>query len=235
MSALLEVRDCHTYYGDNYILHGVSLNVQSGQVAVIVGRNGMGKSTLLRSIMGLTPPRTGSIKLQGREVSRFSPEQIARLGAGLVPQGRAIFPSLRVHENLTVARRPGFKNHWNVERVYARLPRLKERSRLWGDQLSGGEQQMLAIARTLLSNPSCLLMDEPFEGLAPGLVLQVADMIRELKNEGIGILLVEQQVEAAVELADYVYVMGKGAVVFEGTATEFRSRDDVRSAYLGVS
>lgn len=236
MSApLLQVRDCHTYYGENYILHGVSLSVQPGQVAVIVGRNGMGKTTLLRSIIGLTPPRSGSIQLRGRELRSLPPEKIARLGVGLVPQGRAIFPSLRVHENLTVASRPGAGNNWNLERVYARLPRLKERAKFWGDQLSGGEQQMLAIARTLLTNPICLLMDEPFEGLAPGLVRQVADMIRELKAEGMAVLLVEQQVEVAVDLADYVYVMGKGAVVFEGTPAEFHSNDEIRSAYLGVS
>jgi branched-chain amino acid transport system ATP-binding protein len=235
VSALLEVLDCHTYRNDVYVLHGVTVRVEPAQVSVVVGRNGVGKTTLVRTIMGLTPPREGAIRFLGEETVGLPPERVARMGLGLVPQGRGIFPSLRVRENLTVVGHGPRDTGWTFDRVLERFPQLRDRSGAWGDQLSGGEQQMLAIARVLLMNPRCVILDEPFEGLAPTVIEEVIGVLRDLRNEGIGILLMEQRVGAALALADHVYVMGKGAIVFDGTTGAFAQRADIQSAYLGVS
>lgn len=232
MSAALVVEDVHTYYGESYVLQGVSLRVNRGQVAAVIGRNGVGKTTLIRSIMGFTPPRRGQIWLWGEEVTHRPSHEIARMGVGLVPQGRRIFPSLTVEENLTVAARGG--DGWNLERVYGLFPRLRERRHHRGGKLSGGEQQMLAIGRALMTNPRLLLMDEPSEGLAPRLVLDLAQTLSELKQQGLSILLVEQHLPLVLRLADYVYVLSRGTVVFHGTPEVLRHAEEVRQRYLGV-
>ncbi len=232
MSAALVVEDVHTYYGESYVLQGVSLRVEQGQVVAVLGRNGAGKTTLIRSVIGFTPPRRGRVQLWGEEITHRPPHEIARMGVGLVPQGRRIFPSLTVEENLVVAARGG--DGWNLERVYELFPRLRERRQHRGGKLSGGEQQMLAIGRALMTNPRLRLMDEPSEGLAPRLVLDLAHTLAELKQKGLSILLVEQNLPLALRLADHVYVLSKGTVVFEGTPDALRAAEEVRHRYLGV-
>ncbi len=233
MSAALVVEDVHTYYGESYVLQGVSLRVEQGQVVAVLGRNGAGKTTLIRSVIGFTPPRRGRIRLWGEEITRRPPHEIARMGVGLVPQGRRIFPSLTVEENLVVAARSD-GDGWDLARVYELFPRLRERRQHRGGKLSGGEQQMLAIGRALMTNPRLLLMDEPSEGLAPRLVLDLAHTLAELKQKGLSILLVEQNLPLALRLADYVYVLSKGTVVFGGTPDALRATEEVRRRYLGV-
>jgi branched-chain amino acid transport system ATP-binding protein len=225
------VEDVHTYYGDSYVLQGVSLRVAPGQLVAVLGRNGVGKTTLIRSVVGFTPPRRGRIWLRGQEVTHRPSHAIARMGVGLVPQGRRIFPSLSVEENLVVAARG---EGWTLERVYELFPRLRERAHHRGGKLSGGEQQMLAIGRALMTNPSLLLLDEPSEGLAPKLVLDLAHALLQLKERGLSVLMVEQNLPLALRLADYVYVMSKGTVVFEGSPEALRRAEEVRRRYLGV-
>ena len=232
---LLSIVDCHSSYGETLVLRGVSLEMERGQVTALVGRNGMGKTTLVRSIMGLNSPTQGTITFLGKRVDRMSPDRISRLGIGLVPQGRGIFPSLRVFENLRVVSRSARGSRSTIDSLYQRFPRLRERSRSWGDQLSGGEQQMLAIARALVNRPALVLMDEPFEGLAPIVVHEVLNIIRDIVREGTGVLLVEQHVHAALEVADRVSVMGKGVIVFNGSPDHFRANGDIQSAYLGAN
>ncbi len=232
MSEVLRVEDVHTFYGDSYVLQGVNLHVASGQLVAVLGRNGVGKTTLIRSVVGFTPPRSGRVWVYGQDVTHWPSHRIARLGVGLVPQGRRIFPSLSVEENLTVAARGTYG--WNLKRVYELFPRLRDRARHRGAKLSGGEQQMLAIGRALMTNPTLLLMDEPSEGLAPKLVLELAHTLLELKEQGLSILMVEQNLPLALRLADYVYVMSKGTVVFEGRAGDLRQAENVRQRYLGV-
>jgi branched-chain amino acid transport system ATP-binding protein len=227
----LLVEDVHTYYGDSYVLQGVSLRVAPGQLVAVLGRNGVGKTTLIRSVVGFTPPRRGRIWLRGQEVTHRPSHAIARMGVGLVPQGRRIFPSLSVEENLVVAARG---EGWTLERVYELFPRLRERAHHRGGKLSGGEQQMLAIGRALMTNPSLLLLDEPSEGLAPKLVLDLAHALLQLKKRGLSVLMVEQNLPLALRLADYVYVMSKGTVVFEGSPEALRRAEEVRRRYLGV-
>jgi branched-chain amino acid transport system ATP-binding protein len=227
----LLVEDVHTYYGDSYVLQGVSLRVAPGQLVAVLGRNGVGKTTLIRSVVGFTPPRRGRIWLRGQEVTHRPSHAIARMGVGLVPQGRRIFPSLSVEENLVVAARG---EGWTLERVYELFPRLRERAHHRGGKLSGGEQQMLAIGRALMTNPSLLLLDEPSEGLAPKLVLDLAHALLQLKERGLSVLMVEQNLPLALRLADYVYVMSKGTVVFEGSPEALRRAEEVRRRYLGV-
>ncbi len=229
---MLEVDDVHTYYGDSHVLHGLSLRVGAGEVVAILGRNGMGKTTLVRSVIGFTPPRAGAIRFKGEDVTRWPSYRTVARGMGLVPQGRRVFPSLSVRENLEVAYRNG--GRWSLEQVFALFPRLRERQDNRGGQLSGGEQQMLAIARALMTNPELLLMDEPTEGLAPLLVRQIAAVIAELKREGLSILLVEQNMPMALGVADRVHVLSRGQIVHSGTAAELRANDDVKARYLGV-
>jgi branched-chain amino acid transport system ATP-binding protein len=231
--AVLDVADVHTYYGDSHVLHGVSLSVADGEVLTILGRNGMGKTTLIRSIIGFTPPRAGTVRLKGEDVAGFPPYRLVERGVALVPQGRRVFPSLSVRENLDVARRGN--GRWSIERVYALFPRLRERAGNRANKLSGGEQQMLAIARALMSNPELLLMDEPTEGLAPLLVREVGRVIGELKREGLSILLVEQNLPLALGVADRVHILSRGQIVYTGAPAALAADDDVKSRYLGVA
>lgn len=231
---MLEVDSIHTYYGESHVLHGVSLKVEQGQVVALLGRNGMGKSTVARSIMGFTPPRSGTVRFMGKQINGLEPYQVARMGLALVPQGRGIFASLSVKENLTVAARNSNKSEaWNLERIYALFPILKERSRFYANLLSGGEQQMLSIARALMTNPDFLILDEPSEGLAPLIVQEISHIINQLRGSH-SVLLAEQNLSMALGLADYVYVISKGAVVYESTPQELRSNDEVKSKHLGV-
>ena len=232
---MLDVQDIHTYYGDSYVLQGLSLSVEDGQIATLLGRNGVGKTTTIRSIVGFTPPRRGRILYNDEDITQEASYAIARRGIGLVPQGRRIFGSLSVIEQLRLgANRPNTGGEWTLDRVYELFPRLKERSRQRAITLSGGEQSMLSIARALMTNPELLLMDEPTEGLAPLLVEQVADVILKLKEARQSILLVEQDIALALELADRVFVLSKGAIVFSGTPDELRNAPEVQSRYLGV-
>jgi branched-chain amino acid transport system ATP-binding protein len=230
---VLAVADVHTYYGDSHVLHGVSLAVAPGEVVAMLGRNGMGKTTLIRSIVGFTPPRSGRVSFRGRDITDWPAFRRVEQGMALVPQGRRIFVSLSVRENLDVAR--GGQGRWDRESVYALFPRLRERAGNRANKLSGGEQQMLAIGRSLMSNPQLLLMDEPTEGLAPLLVAQVAQAIRELKRAGLSILLVEQNLPMAAAVADRVHVLNRGAIVYSGTPAALLADEDVKSRYLGVA
>jgi branched-chain amino acid transport system ATP-binding protein len=229
---VLEVVDVHTFYGDSHVLNGVSLRVDHAEAVALLGRNGAGKSTTIASIIGFAPPRTGSVRFREQELVGLEPHRIARLGIGLVPQGRGVFPSLTVRENLTLAARPG--GHWTLDAVFDRFPRLRERQKAYGDQLSGGEQQMLAIARALMLNPSVILMDEPSEGLAPIVVREIGAMILELKQSGVPLLLVEQNLSLALNIVDRVYVMNKGTIVFEGTPRALLANETLHRQYLGV-
>jgi branched-chain amino acid transport system ATP-binding protein len=230
---VLDVADVHTYYGESHVLHGVSLTVGDGEVLTILGRNGMGKTTLIRSIIGFTPPRAGTVRLKGENVAGFAPYRLVERGVALVPQGRRVFPSLSVRENLDVARRGS--GRWSLERVYELFPRLRERAGNRANKLSGGEQQMLAIARALMSNPELLLMDEPTEGLAPLLVREVGRVIGELKREGLSILLVEQNLPLALGVADRVHILSRGQIVYTGAPAALAADEDVKSRYLGVA
>jgi len=230
---VLELVDVHTYYGESYVLQGISLEVQDGSVVALLGRNGMGKTTTVRSIIGFTPPRHGILRFKGREITHFHSYQIAQMGIGLVPQGRLIFPSLSVKENLTMAAKAsGGNQNWDLERVYSHFPILKERSNLKGNLLSGGEQQMLAIGRALMTNPDFLLMDEPSEGLAPLLVIQIGQIIGQLKESGFSILLVEQNYPMALKVSDYAYIISKGKIVYESTINELKINEEIRVKYL---
>lgn len=209
------------------------MEVPQGKVVTLLGRNGMGKTTTIRSIIGFTPPREGVIRFKGKDITRVKPYRIAQMGIGLIPQGRQIFPSLSVKENLIVAARTGgTRGSWTLERVYEHFPVLRERSNLKGHLLSGGEQQMLAIGRALMTNPELLLMDEPSEGLAPLIVMEIGNIIRELKESGFSIFLVEQNYPMAMDIADHAYIISKGAVVYEGPIEDLRQNEPVKEMYL---
>ena len=230
---ILAVAGVHTYYGDSHVLHGVSLAVAPGEVVAILGRNGMGKTTLIRSVVGFTPPRRGHVRLRGEDVTAWAPFRRIEHGMALVPQGRRVFPSLSVRENLEVAR--AGTGGWHLERVYGLFPRLRERAGNRANKLSGGEQQMLAIGRALMSNPTVLLMDEPTEGLAPLLVREVGRVIGELKREGLSILLVEQNLPLALSVADRTHILSRGQIVHSARPQELLANEEVKSRYLGVS
>ena len=233
---MLDLVDVHTYYGESYVLQGLSLSVGEGSVVALLGRNGMGKTTTIRSIIGFNPARRGTIHFKGQEITRVKSYRIAQMGIGLVPQGRQIFPSLSVQENLTVsARGSGKSSPWDLQGVYSLFPVLRSRAKNKGNQLSGGEQQMLAIGRALMTNPDLLLMDEPSEGLAPVIVRELTRIIAQLKDQGFSILLVEQNLPMALELADYVYVIDRGQIVYEASPEEFKSNVEVQAKYLGVT
>ena len=229
---ILQVENVDAFYGIGHILHGLSLNVADSEVVALLGRNGAGKTTTLRCIAGLTPPRRGAIRYQGRSIAGDPPHRIARMGIALVPETRDIFSYLTVKENLVIGQRAG--SRWRMETVLERFPRLAERLAHKGRELSGGEQQMLAIARALLTGPELLLLDEPSQGLAPLVVNAVMDTIRGLKAERVSMLLVEQNAEMALQLADRVYVIDHGTVVFEGTPAALRAERQVTATYLGV-
>ena len=232
--AILEVRDIHAYYGDAYVLQGLSMQLEQGQILGLLGRNGVGKSTLVNSIVGFNPPRRGKIIFKGADITGIPSFQTVRSGMGLVPQGRRVFPSLSVEENLAVAERNADRHGWNLQRVYALFPRLLERRLQRASTLSGGEQQMLAIGRGLMTNPDCLIMDEPSEGLAPIIIQGVWEAIGRLKAQGMSILLVEQNAHLALKLVDYVHVMSKGQLVYSARPEELRANEQIKSRYLGI-
>jgi len=236
---MLEVRDIHSYYGKSHILHGVSLDLKEGEMVCLLGRNGVGKSTTLKSIMGVVKPQQGSIRFHDQEVVGLAPYEIARLGIGYVPEDRRIFRSLTVHENLLMGIKSGKKENagaegWTVERVYKLFPRLEERKNNKGSHLSGGEQQMLTVVRTLMGNPRIILVDEPTEGLAPLIVKDVLDMLATVRKSGVTVLMVEQNFKAAIKIADRFYIMSKGQIVFSGNQAELLAAEDVRKNYLEV-
>jgi branched-chain amino acid transport system ATP-binding protein len=235
-SDALSLTDVHAYYGDSHILHGVSFALQAGGVLALLGRNGAGKTTCISTIIGFLNPRGGEIRLFGEPIAGFSPERISRLGIGLVPQGRRIFASLTVRENLLVAqqRENTTSKPWSVERIYELFPGLRERHAQFAGTLSGGEQQMLAIGRALMSNPRVLLLDEPSEGLAPLIVAEVGRTIRRLKDEGQSIVLVEQNIQLALDVADQVVILNTGRCVFTGSASDVLNNEQLVAQNLGV-
>jgi branched-chain amino acid transport system ATP-binding protein len=228
---MLHLTDLHTYYGDSHILQGVSLQVNAGEIVALLGRNGVGKTTTINSIIGFVTPRRGRIELNGAQIAGLPAHRIARLGVGLVPQGRGIFPALTVRENITLAARRG---NWTLDRVLGVFPPLTRRLKNLGGQLSGGEQQMLAIARALMTNPQLLLLDEPSEGLAPLIVAEIGRIAATLREQGLSILLVEQNLTMALSLADRVYVLSKGQTVYSGTPADLQTDAEVKHRYLGV-
>jgi branched-chain amino acid transport system ATP-binding protein len=235
---VLAVKEIDTFYGLSHILFGVSLEVKQTETVCILGRNGVGKTTTLRSIMGLTPPRSGSIQFMGEEITGKQPFDIYRLGIGLVPEDRIIFPDLTVHENLEIAikkgERKGNVGGWTIEKVHRLFPILKARDKQWGGTLSGGEQQMLTIARTLMGNPRLLLLDEPSEGLAPLVVKAIEEQILLLKKEGMTILLSEQNSNFALKVSDRGYILEKGLVAWQGEISELKGNPEIMKNYLGL-
>jgi branched-chain amino acid transport system ATP-binding protein len=234
---MLDLENVNAYYGDSHILHGVSLPVREGEVVCLLGRNGAGKTTTILTIMGYLKPRPGRILFRGQDIAALPPFKVARLGFGFVPQERGIFPSLTVRENLMVFARAGGGGNggrWTLERVFELFPNLRARERNLGFQLSGGEQQMLSIARALMLNPTLLLLDEPSEGLAPMIVQEIVEVLKSLKQEGLAILLVEQNLHTALAVADRHHVMNKGEICFSGSSAELESNEFVLRNYLSV-
>jgi branched-chain amino acid transport system ATP-binding protein len=234
---LLELKELNTYYEESHILQGVSLNVDHGEIVCLLGRNGVGKSTTLKSIIGLVKPRTGEVFFQGQNIAGMLPHTIANLGVGYVPEERRIFPTLTVRENLLMGVKQGQRGNgdgWTVEKVYKYFPSLQARDKQKGGHLSGGEQQMLTISRTLMGNPKVLLIDEPTEGLAPLIVETVEQVIMDIHQQGIPILLVEQNMRVALRLAGRIYVISKGKIVFQGTSQELEDAQEIREKYLEV-
>jgi len=234
---MLEVENLEAYRGKSYVLQGVTMLVPDAACTTVLGRNGMGKTTMIRTLMGLNPAAAGEIRFDGTLLNRLEPNQIARLGLALVPQGRHVFPSLSVEENMTLGARKnpdGQGELWTLERIYDFFPNLKERRRLGAGQLSGGEQQMLTIGRALMTNPRLILMDEPSEGLAPVIVEKVGEVIRLLRDQKLSILLVEQNYRLGVDSGDHIYILSKGVVVWSGSAADLEGAEDVRRTHLGV-
>ncbi len=231
---MLEVKEIHTFYGTSHILFGISFEVKEGEAVCLLGRNGAGKTTTLRSIIGLTPPRSGSIRFKGTEIVGKPPYRIAPLGIGFVPDDRRIFPDLTVRQNIMLARRERDGCIWTLERIYAFFPKLKDLESHLGTQLSGGEQQMLTIARTLMTNPQLLLLDEPGEGLAPLVIKAMEEQLAEIKKLGTTMLICEHNVGLATALSDRAYVMDKGTIRFQGTIAELKKNEEVRKKYLMV-
>ena len=231
---MLELKGINTFYHRSHILFDLSLTVPQGSIVSLLGRNGMGKTTIMRSIVGLTPPRRGEIYFKGEKINAMEPHKISRKGIGYVPQGRGMFPSLSVKENLTVAARgQGEKDSWNLDRVYDFFPVLKERQGIFANQLSGGEQQMLAVGRALMTNPELLIMDEPSEGLAPLIIKAIGDVITKLKGQ-LTVFLAEQNFNMALSVADKVYIVSKGSIVYEDTPDALRHDEETKQKWLGV-
>lgn len=233
MSELLTVNDVHVGYGGSRVVQGISFSLKAGEGLAIFGRNGVGKTTLMHSLMGLVTPISGSVRLSGKELAGQPTHQIARAGIAIVPQGRRLFPTLTVQENLTLGADPK-RGHWNLERIFELLPRLAERRSQRTGLMSGGEQQMVAIGRALLRNPELLLLDEPSEGLAPRVIDDIADVLGELRKEGMSLIVVEQNLELGCGLADRVLIMDIGRIIHESTVKDFRHDPDVAHRYLGV-
>jgi len=234
---LLELKDLHTYYQESHILQGISLNVDHGEIVCLLGRNGVGKTTTLKSTIGLVKPRSGEVLFKGQNVSGTPPYTIAKLGVGYVPEDRRIFPTLTLRENLLMGIKSGQKGNrdgWTIEKVYKYFPALQAKDKQKGGHLSGGEQQMLTIARTLMGNPEVLLIDEPTEGLAPLIVETVEQVIQDIHLQGIPVLLVEQKMRVALRLAGRIYVISKGKIVFQGTCQELKEAHEIREKYLEV-
>jgi branched-chain amino acid transport system ATP-binding protein len=237
---LLEVKNLNTFYGESHVLQGISLNVAQGELVALLGRNGMGKSTTLKTIMGLVKSKSGQVIFEGREITGFPPFKAAQAGIGYVPEERRIFPELSVLDNLLLGikggkiKNPGDPNVWTIERIYGHFPKLKERCNQQGRFLSGGEQQMLAIGRSLMRNPRLLLVDEPTEGLAPIMVQEVRNVLAEINKAGVSILLVEHNLKVALSLAHRVYLMGKAHIGYQGSVEEMRNNNEVRTKYLEV-
>jgi branched-chain amino acid transport system ATP-binding protein len=231
-----EVNGIHSFYGKSHILHGVSMEIDKAEIVALLGRNGVGKSTLLKSIMSLVPPQKGSVRFKGQEMMGWRPHRICRMGIGYVPEERRIFPNLTVRQNLLIGLKPDQKveNPWTVEKIYTYFPQLEQRAGQKGGHLSGGEQQMLTIGRTLMGNPEVLLVDEPTEGLAPLLVKMVVDILRGIHDDNGSILLVEQALDVCLSLAGRAYVMSKGEIVFKGTGKELQNDKEVIKKYLEV-
>lgn len=232
MSVALQVEDIHSYYGKSHIIQGVSLEINDGEIVTLLGRNGAGKSSTLKSISGLLTPKRGRVCMQGKEVTGWPAYRIAQAGLALVPEDRGIFSMLSVEENLLIAQRKS--SLWSMKDIYAIFPRLEERKRNGGSQLSGGEQQMLAIARSLLNGPKLLMLDEPVEGLAPVIVEEIVDQIKKIRAAGIPILLVEQNLAVCTALADRHYILELGKIAYQGTGAEFIADEEARDRYLGV-
>ncbi|MCI1015267.1 ABC transporter ATP-binding protein [Herbaspirillum sp. C7C2] len=230
---ILQVQDVHGYYGKSHILQGISLEVDAGEVVTLLGRNGAGKTTTLKSIVGVVPPAQGQVLFEGQRISGLPSYKIAARGVCLVPEHRGIFKLLTVEENLTMAARK--ESAWGLEEIYTIFPRLKERRRNGGGQLSGGEQQMLAIARALMTHPRVLMLDEPVEGLAPVIVDEIVAQIKEIKATGMSIILVEQNLEVCTQLADRHYIVEQGRIVYSGSNADFLADDRVKDRYLGVN
>jgi branched-chain amino acid transport system ATP-binding protein len=231
---VLKVEEIHTYYGLSHILHGISLAIEPGEVVAVIGRNGVGKTTLVRSIVGLTPARSGRILFRDADITRMPPHRIAKLGVGLVPQGRRIFPSLSVREHMQVTARSRGAAQWTLQRMIALFPNLAARLAQTANKLSGGEQQMLAAGRALVGNPDLLLMDEPTEGLAPLMVRELGRLMATLKDAGASILLVEQQLAFVLRHADRIYILSKGHIVHHCRPAELADDHETKSRYLGV-
>jgi branched-chain amino acid transport system ATP-binding protein len=235
---MLQLSGVNSYYDKSHILHDVSFTIKDGEIVGLLGRNGVGKSTTLKSIMGIVSPRSGSIRLDGKEAAGLKGYQMARLGVGYVPEDRRIFPSLTVRQNLLLGMKPGerkkSKDGWTIEKVYHSFPHLKERDGFKGGNLSGGEQQMLTMGRTLMGNPRLILIDEPTEGLAPQVVEIVVAVIDEIHRAGVSVLLVEQSMEVILDLVESLMVMNKGEIVFQGTPDELRGRPDIIERYLEI-
>lgn len=237
---LLEVKELNTYYGDSHALQNMSLEVKDGEIVALLGRNGMGKTTTMKSIMGLLKPRSGKVIFQGKDITGFAPYKVARAGLGYVPEERRIFPTLPVLDNLKMgikhAKRfqTGSRNQWTFERIYKHFPFMKERANQKGALLSGGEQQMLTIARTLMGNPQLLMVDEPTEGLAPVMVKEVRDVLADINKTGVSILLIEHNLKVALSLAKRVYLMGKAHLGFTGTVEDLEAKPEIKAKYLEV-
>jgi branched-chain amino acid transport system ATP-binding protein len=233
---IIEVAEIHTYYGASHILHGVSLSISRGETVCFMGRNGMGKTTTLRSIMGLTPPKRGTIKINGQDMTGAPTHEIARQGIAYVPENRGIFPNLSVLENLVMAARPGLDGRldWTLDRVFEAFPRIKERRTNMGNQLSGGEQQMLTIGRALMTNPDLLILDEATEGLAPLIRKDIWRVIRQIKETGIATLVIDKDVKSLLSISDRALIMVKGKLVFSGQAAELIADPEIHARHLGI-